>query len=386
MAISRTSDRMEEVPRGADSLQRNYGIDLLRILSMFAVVYIHAFGEGGIGLTVAQFSSNYYCYLVLRFLSEFAVDAFGMITGYVMFYSKPRFSKLVMLWFEVLFYSVSISVLFLVFDPGMANNLRKEIYLMLLPVGTNRYWYISCYFCMYFLIPVMNAGVNFLSRDEMKKVLISLFVLISVIGNLNTSRTDAFHMNYGYSAAWLCYLYLAGAYFRKYETASRIGYVKLLAGIIACVLVTVLFKVNMDQNRWRLEYTLDWMLISNVSVTFFLLAVCMLLLFSKLHIPEKLTRVIAVISPATLGVYLIHVHPLIWKRLFSGSFKIFANSTWYIMVLQVTFWSVFIFVSSLLIDLVRIRLFKCIHLDQLATKVGNGYEALFKKKKDRQES
>ena len=140
--------------------ERNYGIDLLRIVSMFSIVLLHVLGEGGIGQRVVQFSGNYYGYLTLRFLNEFAVDAFGMVSGYVMCTSRPKLSRLMALWLQVLFYSAGISALFIVFDRSGIPSIRAELYSMLLPITGGRYWYMSCYFCMFFFIPVLNAGLE----------------------------------------------------------------------------------------------------------------------------------------------------------------------------------------------------------------------------------
>ena len=120
--------------------ERNYGIDLLRLLSMFSIVLLHVLGEGGIGQAVAPYSKNYYGYLSIRFLNEFAVDAYGMISGYVMYRSRPKFSRLMVLWLEVLFYSAGLSVLFILFDRASVPVARAECYRMMLPISSGRYW------------------------------------------------------------------------------------------------------------------------------------------------------------------------------------------------------------------------------------------------------
>lgn len=364
-----TMNRQQALQAASAKDARHYGIDLLRILSMFSIVLLHVLGEGGVGQAVEPFSRNYYAYLSLRFLNEFAVDAYGMITGYVMYKSRPKLSRLLMLWLEVLFYSAGISVLFMLFQRSSVPVLRAEFYSMLLPITGGRYWYMSCYFCLFLLIPVLNAGIEKLTRAEMRNLLASLFLLICVFGSLNTSRKDPFCMNYGFSTAWLCILYLAGAFCSKYQIHTRIRPWQALLGIAVCVLSTVAFKSWMDHNRWRLSYTLDWMLMSNVSITYTLTALFMLNLFARVRPGETARRIIALLSPLSLGVYLIHVHPLVWSQFITSRFAWLAGSHWLLMLLQAAAIALCIFAVCLGIDWIRAFLFHLLRLEPLCRRV-----------------
>lgn len=355
---------------------RNYGIDLLRIMSMFSIVLLHVLGEGGVGMKVEPFSKNYYGYLILRFLNEFAVDAFGMVSGYVMCRSKPRLSRLLALWLQVMFYSVGLSALFILFDRSAVAGVRAELYSMLLPITGGRYWYMSSYFCLFFFIPVLNAGLEKLSWKEIRSVLIGLFVLICIAGSLNTSRKDPFSMNYGFSTAWLCVLYLIGGAYRKHGEHFRIRVWQSLLGIAVCVLVTVYFKHWMDMNRWRLPYTLDWMLMSNVSITYTLTGFFMLTLYARIRPCGWMKRIIRLLSPAALGVYLIHVHPLVWSRFITGRFAFLADLHWMGMLLGAVATAIGIFAVCMLIELCRIRLFRLLRLEKLCAAVGGMLERI----------
>lgn len=356
---------MDNNSAGTIRSERNYGIDILRIWSMFSIVLLHVLGEGGVGRHVEQFSSNYYGYLTLRFLNEFAVDAFGMVSGYVMCRSKPKISRLLVLWLEVLFYSAGLSALFIVFDRASIPSARAELYSMLLPITGGRYWYMSNYFGLFFFIPILNAGIEKLSKKELFGSLAGLFFLICVAGSLNTSRNDPFSMNYGFSTAWLCVLYLAGGTFRKYEEQIRVRVWQALLGIALCVTATVLFKRGMDINRWKLAYTLDWMLMSNVSITYTLTAFFVLTLCVRIRPGLKAQRIIKLLSPAALGVYLIHVHPLVWNRFITNRFAFLAQLHWIPMLAAAAAIAFCIFLLCLLIDLGRIRLFRMLRLEQI---------------------
>lgn len=62
---------------------RNYGIDLLRIIAMFAVVILHIQVFGGVINNVKEFSVNYEIAWTLETLCYCAVDIYVIITGYV---------------------------------------------------------------------------------------------------------------------------------------------------------------------------------------------------------------------------------------------------------------------------------------------------------------
>ena len=71
----------------------NYGIDWLRILSMYMVAVLHTLGQGGI---LGSFKQGDLSFSIAWFLetSAFgAVDCFALISGYVGYHSHFRYKK-----------------------------------------------------------------------------------------------------------------------------------------------------------------------------------------------------------------------------------------------------------------------------------------------------
>ena len=62
---------------------RNYGIDLLKILSMFFVIIIHVGGHGGLIYNADIFTLNGTIVWLIRILVYCAVNMFALITGYL---------------------------------------------------------------------------------------------------------------------------------------------------------------------------------------------------------------------------------------------------------------------------------------------------------------
>ena len=88
--------------------EHNYGIDILRLLSMFYVVVLHTLGHGGVLEAVVEGGAHYRAGWALEIIALVAVDIFVLISGYVANTSDsaPKtYSRYLSLWFEVVFYS-----------------------------------------------------------------------------------------------------------------------------------------------------------------------------------------------------------------------------------------------------------------------------------------
>ena len=75
---------------------RNYGIDLLRILSMVFVIVLHSLGQGGILSASVSQSSQYKAAWLLEIIAFCAVDIFGLISGYVSYNKTTKIKYVAM--------------------------------------------------------------------------------------------------------------------------------------------------------------------------------------------------------------------------------------------------------------------------------------------------
>lgn len=127
---------------------RNYGIDLLRIISMFFVVILHIQYHGNILNTISNgsLSIQYVGVWAIESISICAVNCFALISGYVMCTTKITLKKYIALWFQVLFYSVGLTLLinYLYPDTKSFANFINAIF----SVINSQYWYVTAYFGM----------------------------------------------------------------------------------------------------------------------------------------------------------------------------------------------------------------------------------------------
>lgn len=78
----------------------------------------------------------------------------------------------------------------------------------------------------------------------------------------------------------------------------------------------------------------------------------------------KFKKVIRFLAPAAFGVYIIHVNPLMFQLPFWGKLMQLSQKPLYLMVLGVLLNSLIVFVLCLAADLVRIQLFRLLHINK----------------------
>ena len=81
----------------------NYGIEWLRILSMYMVAVLHTLGQGGILGSFKQGDLSFSIAWFLETAAFGAVDCFALISGYVGYHSHFRYKKGLRLWFQTFF-------------------------------------------------------------------------------------------------------------------------------------------------------------------------------------------------------------------------------------------------------------------------------------------
>ena len=72
-------------------IKRNYGIDALRLISMFMVVVLHVLGQGGV-LKAAK-NGQYIISWLLEIIAYCAVNCYAIISGYVGYSDVASFSR-----------------------------------------------------------------------------------------------------------------------------------------------------------------------------------------------------------------------------------------------------------------------------------------------------
>ena len=365
--------------------ERNYGIDLLRMLSMFMVCILHILEQGGVIGASKDFSAQYEAAWFLDIAAFCAVNVFALISGYVCIDAKYKYSNGIMLYLKVIFYALLVTAVFAFVKPKAvgAGEWVKAIF----PVMTYQYWYFSCYVVLFFLIPLLNMGINSLSKKQLKVVVIALIALFSVLQTgFKHVLLDAFWQDEcgeifntaeGYSPIWIIVLYIIGAGLKKTGFFEKVSVKKALAGFIIAALITWGFKYIIEcralkvlngEKRWEMMQ-LSNRLANYISPTIVFEAIFLLALFDKIRLPEFLKKVVKVASPAAFSVYLIHVHQLVWIHVITDRFAFLAKYSAPVLALGVLGCALGIYTVCSIIDIIRALLFKALKLKALVSRI-----------------
>ena len=342
---------------------RNYGIDLLRNVSMFFVVILHVLGAGGMLSAAASMPRKYEVLKACHIAAMCAVNCYGLISGYVGYRSKFRLSGIIMLWLQVFLYSAGIGLILHRTMPEVVT--WKKVAELCQPVIYKQYWYFTAYFALYFTMPALNAAIEHLPRRVLEVSFGVLLVLLTV-GQQTFFVNNVFLTGSGYSYLWLAVLYFLGGYLAKYRKSWNNGLICLL-GYVLCVVIC-----------WATQYILrcfgvekSTRLENYNSPVMVLQAVFLLLLFANLRLPKWLTKVTAFLAPAAFGVYLIHTHPVVYSHILTGAYKKLSDyPTWKTVLLMLGV-AAGIYVVCMAIDLVRHYLFRALRIKKLLTKLDN---------------
>lgn len=347
---------------------RCYGIDLLRIVSMFLIVTLHVMGHGGVLNAVAPTTMNYKIAWFIEIASYCAVNCYALISGYVGIDANYKTSNVLYLWLQVAFYSVGITLLFALLTPGKIgiNSVLHAFF----PVLYEKYWYFTAYFCMFFFIPIFNHIVHTMNKKEMQRIVICLIVFFSLITTWRNE--DVFGVQFGYNAIWLGIMYIIGAYIKHYVELERIRGVVCLMIYILCIMVTwsSKFVLPFFIEKSVIATGKETMLIKYTSPTILLASIALLLLFAKIKV-TKGKKIIGFLSSLTFGVYLIHDNPLIRQNVI---YNLFSN---YVQLQPIYFvWAVFLTVLCIylicsLLDYIRFQLFRILKVKTICESIDN---------------
>ena len=159
--------QMQRIP------QRNYGIDLLKILSMINIINLHInnhTNQLNLGIRNPKYKPVYR----LEVFSFFPVNVFGLVSG-IIGYKKYKFINIIYIWFEYFFYSVFLTMF--LYYKSMTNF--RNLILSFFPLGILRHWYVNSYIFMYLFLPFITDSLNKISCIFRIRLHVSCFILIS---------------------------------------------------------------------------------------------------------------------------------------------------------------------------------------------------------------
>ncbi len=354
---------------------REYGIDILRLLSVLGVIVLHVFGTSSLAKNFSV--SNPYCInycgsLFLEILCMCSVNVFGIITGYL-YVDKESYHSLsiIKILYSVLFYSFIITLFIKVIHPEFINGKQKFLE-ALFPFGI-RLWYITAYIFVFFMIPFLNILIKNCSKQTFFVFICLLTILLS--GFTTIGMKDYWGLLRGYSCFWLIYCYFIGAYIKT----NNVKINKKCLLIYLIISVSILFALNifslLNGSTFLAKTYFTWR--DYTSPLIVLNGICIFLLFKDSNLSNMhIRKILAVCSNSALAVYIIHaqglvldnfIYPFLPNRIKHNSLRFFIVGFMVVII---------IFVYCLTVDIIRQWIEKKCKIDVLEYKLSKHLDKL----------
>lgn len=298
---------------------KKYYIEHLRVIAIIAVIIIHVtagfYHQFGQIEAVTWWFSN-----VLNAASRFAVPVFIMISGAVLlgrkisildFYRK-RSVRLIppLIFWNLVFVGYSVY-----------NGMGTESLIWFLKIGffiegraATHLWYLSMLLCLMMLAPFVNqylTGTKPSANDLLIFLLVVFFFfLLNGIAAV-AKQVASLNVNWFRTAPWFLGYFVAGYYIDQYGAKLRVKNIYLVLIIISLTLVGMALNYV---SATSLGVVKDYFILDNDRPLVFLIAICIFLLVSRLHVFSHPRKLVERLSDASFGIYLVH-------PIFIGEFK-----------------------------------------------------------------
>ncbi len=309
---------------------RQANIELLRVVSMLAVIAMHFLGVGG----VMTSSSGVWFVVASTFysLAIAATSCYVLIGGYFLATSKFRTGRIFRLLLEFFTYTFGIYLLFglAVYLKNGDNifSLHEFLTFYLFPIVHEENWFVTCYILMLLLAPFYNILLQNLTKKQHLLLIVLTVFLFSVVPTVIWHAAGQFLQSGGYSFVWFSVLYFVAAYFRLYGVPEHLkswvlGLVYFSASAVTAALVNHEFLypsvLTEEKNGYYFFFNYNFF-------TVFIASVAMFLLFHRVTIRSAKTgRLINRIASYSFAVFLIHTHPSPGR---SGRASSIRSGTW----------------------------------------------------------
>ncbi len=292
--------------------KRQANFELLRIVAMLMIIVLHYLIKGEVVTEGEYLSPVHYLAGLLESLCMVSVNCYVLISGYFLVESEWKPGRIGSLICQILFYSLLIPVVMLVFGLHVNNFTVYDWIGYLFPIQTEHYWFATAYIILYLLTPFLAAGMKQMEKRKLQLAIIILLCFFSLGKTILPVllATD----RYGYDFGWFICLFLVAGYLRLYGIPllekRTIALLVYIGSSVASWGISVLSGVLSEKAAvfhyyMQMPYTYNYLLCLIGSVGLFYV-------FKNSSLGEgKAAKIVCFLAPYTFGVYLLHEHNLI---------------------------------------------------------------------------
>lgn len=374
--------------------ERKSNFELMRIVSMIFIIIYHIIFHI---CSIYSYQMSSMTFMILRFIIAIVivhVNSFIIISGYFQCNKEFKLSKVIKLNNITWFYGVLFLVLALILSKYYGFNLtypikQIDIYKTLVPLDYGNYWFIDLYLLLYIFTPVLNKVIKYFDKKGLLKIIIVLFIIFSIIPTLTVD--GVVYTNEGHSILIFILLYFIGAYLRlypisenkllsKYSNTARKTFYFIM--FIFMAFISLLFY-NMSV---QLGHGTSNEIIKHFSEIFFnfynsfgspiiiIQSIFYFLFFSTISLKSK---IINIISKCVFGIYLIHENIYIRDNFYKLIPWFKTKNFGYKHIGMIFVVALLMFITCIIIDLVRKVIFKMISKLKISRKIVNSFKNYF---------
>ena len=199
--------------------------------------------------------------------------------------------------------------------------LKRNILEVLFPIGTYSYWYVTEYFLLLLIIPIINGFVKGCSKRKFQTVLV---VLIGVFSFYPTLYFPRVRFGDGHNVMWLAVVYMVGIYLKTYADLNTVSIKKLkfIGAVVFGILLLSSVIIGIATKLVFGSISHGALLFAYNSPLMLAMSVVIFVVINRRSIPKCLHTLCQKVGRLTFGVYLWHdnglVREALWSRLELG--------------------------------------------------------------------
>lgn len=278
---------------------RQSNFELLRIVSIFMVVFSHFFVHSGFPFTDVLSLKN--VFIGSFAIGEIGVTCFVLLSGYFLINMSFSLKKLLKFSFQLWFYGIIILLFAWLFNTAEITD--KYFWGSITPFYSLN-WFAKAYLLLYLLFPAINYILKRISKKTFERYLLIFGLLWTVLPVIDLYE-------HGNIRITVIYIYTIGAYIRMHGiNILKSFYSKIIAGMTSYIAIITSVAVMISLNK---QYTFifghETGFLALNSFLVIITGLSIFLVFKELRI--QYNTKINVVAKTVFGVYLIHDNPLI---------------------------------------------------------------------------
>ena len=354
-------------------MKKDIRFDILKLIAMAGVVFIHCVGYCNILGELEYLSWKYFAVSVPYTVFFAMTNVFVIVSSHLLIKKyrtrtpSVRMNKIIGMVILTSVYSTVIYLILVI--TGLADFSLFAALKSVFSVFVNQYWFVGAYLFLYFISPLLYKALDIFSEKELRSLCLVNISVFSVFPSVFVfvSALDFYDAGHGKSIIWMILLFTCTFYLDKFGTEfiKKIRRSVLILVAASSTLILVLSRVVLRYISYRINLGGDGeaRLFFDSSVFITVISFCIFILTLKSKEREKETavrRFISLCSATTLGIYLIHNNPYL-RDVIWGNAKSFIfgskNMEIVMLILAVTA----VFVASMAAELTRVLISKKIN-------------------------